>query len=1146
MRARGERKEAGSWVKFRLLMWKNFVQQLRHPVQTAAELLLPVLTMSLVLVLRSQIDPEVLETRTYPPIPAHTLNYSVTVLGGMNLTRMSMAFSPENAVLRDVVSSATTKLLLKNMRDQVLPIIEALPIEIPPGLVNSSQVYEIVKLFVDENVVTGYNSSAAMRGIYAEEEATRRVIAGIEFDDSLREITELPLDLSYALRFPERPRLNSFFMTGGRTWRTDNVFPMFEVPGPRFPYSWEGGNDPGYVNEMFIALQHMISSELVSKVAGVNLDFDVHIQRYPHPAYIMDLAKEALQFLFPSFIMISFSYTAINIIRSVTVEKEMQLKETMKIMGLPTWLHWMAWFFKQFIYLLIASVLILVILKVNWFTTEEGFSDYAVFTNTPWTVLFFFLTLYLTCTIFFCFMISGFFSKASTAALFGGVIWFLTYIPAFLLAMDVNMSTSLQAVTCLMLNSAMSYGFQLLLARESTGGMQWGDFMTSPATDSSRFVFGHVVIMMALNCVLYMLIALYLEQVLPGPYGTPKPWYFFVQRQFWCSSKTTHDIGTDNSDTSSLTKESDPTDLPIGVKIQNLKKVYGSNVAVNNLSLNIYDDQITVLLGHNGAGKSTTISMLTGNVDITSGSVTVAGYDIEKQTSSARSHIGLCPQHNVLFNELTVKEHLQFFSRLKGFSGKELDEEIVTLIEKLELQEKRDYQSAGLSGGQKRRLGVGVALCGAAKVVLLDEPTSGMDPASRRALWDLLQREKKGRSMILTTHFMDEADILGDRVAIMADGRLQCVGSPYFLKRHYGVGYTLVVVKKEDFRLDTCTELINRYIPGTVVKEDRGTEVTYSMTNEYSHVFESMLRDLEAKADEINFKNYGLLATTLEDVFMSVGTDVVATSDVDDNTTVSSSADTLAFEYDSLEKLDGTGYGDEKGIRLICQHVVAIWMKLFLVLTRSWLILLLQVLVSLVQIIATLGVMQYVISMTEHIQRRELSLAEGFAGTETLVSFKGLSPTSTGSLAKAAYESIFVTANNPTMEITVVDNTPIDEYYLERTDDVSAMAVLRHSLLIGATFDDHSATAWFSNFGYHDVAMSLAAVHAALLRAVNPAANLTVYNHPLEANYVNQNDMQTMVAFLSMQLASGIGSSLSIVSAVFIMFYIKVGCTCAS
>nr|QWT72244.1 truncated ATP-binding cassette sub-family A member 2 [Pectinophora gossypiella] len=95
MRARGERKEAGSWVKFRLLMWKNFVQQLRHPVQTAAELLLPVLTMSLVLVLRSQIDPEVLETRTYPPIPAHTLNYSVTVLGGMNLTRMSMAFSPE-------------------------------------------------------------------------------------------------------------------------------------------------------------------------------------------------------------------------------------------------------------------------------------------------------------------------------------------------------------------------------------------------------------------------------------------------------------------------------------------------------------------------------------------------------------------------------------------------------------------------------------------------------------------------------------------------------------------------------------------------------------------------------------------------------------------------------------------------------------------------------------------------------------------------------------------------------------------------------------------------------------------------------------------------------------------------------------------
>lgn len=139
--------------------------------------------------------------------------------------------------------------------------------------------------------------------------------------------TELPNDIKYALRFPERPRMNSFFGQGGRSWRTDNVFPMFEIPGPRFPFSWEGGNDPGYIMETFIAFQHMISTELISRSTGEDLSsFRFMISRYPHPAYIQDLAVEILQFLFSMFLMLSFSYTAVNIVRAITVEKEMQLK----------------------------------------------------------------------------------------------------------------------------------------------------------------------------------------------------------------------------------------------------------------------------------------------------------------------------------------------------------------------------------------------------------------------------------------------------------------------------------------------------------------------------------------------------------------------------------------------------------------------------------------------------------------------------------------------------------------------------------------------------------------------------------------------------------------------------------------------------
>ncbi|XP_047994969.1 phospholipid-transporting ATPase ABCA3-like [Leguminivora glycinivorella] len=1152
MKGRSRARVTGAGTKFRLLMWKNFLQQWRRRVQTFVEVLLPVLTLALVLILRSQIEPTVESVMTYPSLPAWTLNYSLNVLGGMDFGQLSVAYSPESPVLEKVMRRATAKLITRNLRDLTRFILDQYPDYadmIPPDLelpdlselpINGTLITEIIERIVGLRVYA-YNSSESLRGLYTSENVTRHVIAGVEFDDELTGATQLGSNLRYSLRFPERPRQYAFYSQGSRSWQTDLTFPSFQVPGPRNPYSWEGGNAPGYVNEMFIALQHMISMELVAEVTGQDFsNFSVAIRRYPHPPYVLDLAVEALQFLMPMFIMISFSYTAINIVRAVTVEKELQLKETMKIMGLPTWLHWTAWFCKQFIYLLIIAILVVILVKVNWFTNEAGFSDYAVLTNTPWTVLFFFLLLYFACTIFFCFMISGFFSKASTAALFSGVIWFITYLPAFMLLMDVQVSSAVQAVFCLSINTAMAFGFQLILAKESAGGMQWGQFWEVTDLDSNRFEFGTVVVMLVIDCVLYMLIALYLEQVLPGPHAAPKPWYFMFQKSFWLPNRKITAVDITNGSNDGIVMEKVADDYPIGVKMTNLTKVYAKNVAVNNLCLDIYDGQITVLLGHNGAGKSTTISMLTGNTEVTSGSVWMAGYDISQQTAAARANLGFCPQHNVLFNELTVREHLEFFARLKGFTGQDLQDDIDTLITKLELDDKRDYQSAGLSGGQKRRLSVGIALSGAPRVVLLDEPTSGMDPASRRALWDLLQKEKAGRSMILTTHFMDEADILGDRVAIMSSGRLQCVGSPYFLKKHYGVGYTLVVVKRKGFQLESCTEIIGRHIPGIAIKEDRGTEVTYGLTNDQSHLFEAMLNDLEANIDTVKFKNYGLTATTLEDVFMSVGSDVGPTAFDDVETNTSGGTDDMIADMDilSMDQMDKE-QDMLSGFRLFVQHVLAVWYKLWLVWSRSWMLLLMQVLVPLLMINITLGILQWVMSVQPKVIPRALTLGQGFVETETVLSYNGTSENSIGALAKVAYEHMFNSSNVETMKITVVENQAVDDYYLYRTNEASQMAFLRGRMLTGVTFDEDSATAWFSNFGFHDVAISLSAVHQALLKAWHPNATLSVFNYPLEVNYMDQSNMQSYVAYLSTQLSSGIASSFGIVSAVYVMFYIK-------
>jgi ATP-binding cassette subfamily A (ABC1) protein 3 len=201
-------------------------------------------------------------------------------------------------------------------------------------------------------------------------------------------------------------------------------------------------------------------------------------------------------------------------------------------------------------------------------------------------------------------------------------------------------------------------------------------------------------------------------------------------------------------------------------------------------------------LGHNGAGKTTTISMLTGLIEANAGCAEVFGLDIFNNMDEMRRMLGVCPQHDVLFEFLTAEDHLRLFASFKGCPSELIEEQVEKMLKEIDLYDERHQLSKTLSGGQKRKLSVAIAMIGNSKIVLLDEPTSGMDTSARRRLWEMLKKNKAGRIVILTTHYMDEADILGDRIAIMAEGDVQCTGSSLFLKNRYGVGYNLVIAKK--------------------------------------------------------------------------------------------------------------------------------------------------------------------------------------------------------------------------------------------------------------------------------------------------------------------------------------------------------------
>lgn len=340
----------------------------------------------------------------------------------------------------------------------------------------------------------------------------------------------------------------------------------------------------------------------------------------------------------------------------------------------------------------------------------------------------------------------------------------------------------------------------------------------------------------------------------------------------------------------------------------------------------------------------------------------INGHDIRTNLYKARGSIGLCPQHNILFDELTVREHIIFYSRLKGLSDEEIAEEVLKYVQLLELEPKMDAKSASLSGGMKRKLSVGVALCGRSKVVFCDEPSSGMDPAARRALWDLLQKEKPGRTILLTTHFMDEADVLGDRIAIMADGELKCCGSSFFLKKRFGSGYHLICVKNENCDSIAVTNVLRQYIPNIEISSEIGSELSYDLPAEFVDRFEKMFQVLEEEQSELKLGSFGVSLTTLEEVFMKIGTDSSYSDEV-------SSGHAIHNGTSNVNTSNGNTVVDTEmpllhGFRLRANQWYAMLKKKYIYWKRSWVLFILQILIPILFVVISVLVVRMYESST--------------------------------------------------------------------------------------------------------------------------------------------------------------------------------------
>ena len=583
-------------------------------------------------------------------------------------------------------------------------------------------------------------------------------------------------------------------------------------------------------------------------------------------------------------------------------DKESKIKESMKIMGLEEGQYFLSYFIQYTVINIFSSII-----NAGLFTVFlDRISYYHLFV----TLLLWSLNVFALIYFF-----QSFIDKTKIALVLSLVIYFMMYCVSLACMFEggslaAKIGLSLFPQVCLnngiLLFSKFQYHFRTFKDRE---------FFEIYTT----FSVGLMYIMFVVDFFLFLFLGFYLNNVLPHDFGIRKPLYFIFTSDFWCSNKKRNndekklidkkleenaeevnkennyvvygskdDIIKDevdeklygdspNFESEEIYKNRNKNDDKL--KIRNIVKMFGDGkIAVNGVNLNFYKDEIFALLGHNGAGKTTLISMLTGMYEATQGTAIYEGVNILDSMNMEifREKLGICPQHDILFEDLTIREHLEMFSIFKGVESTEVDNEVNKTLHDFQLEDIQYMLAKNLSAGQRRKLSISISLIGGSKVIFLDEPSSGMDITSRRNLWEILKRQTDGKIIILTTHYMEEASVLGKRIGIINAGKMKCIGSPLFLIEKYGKFMSLNVTKEEDCDSNAIIEFIKNNAED-IEYEALSEEIMFRIPikNENSGKktnfdLKSFFTKFDDNVKKLRIKSYSVSMPTLEDVFLNV------------------------------------------------------------------------------------------------------------------------------------------------------------------------------------------------------------------------------------------------------------------------------------
>ncbi|PSC73682.1 ABC transporter A family member 2 [Micractinium conductrix] len=731
--------------------------------------------------------------------------------------------------------------------------------------------------------------------------------------------------------------------------------------------------------------------------AGWELGWDVSSSMFAHPTTnSLNIVGQVIG----GFVFASNLFSTVLVLSGIVAEREQGLRQALKTMGMLESAFWLSWLAVE----VLAAVLFALLLIA--FGAMFQFQFFLINSFGLVFLLFFLFQLAMTS---FSFMVSTMISKSSTAVVIGFVLfligWIFQTVVVFGFPYKPDYSSKYAWATaifspmpwCPLAKAAEDLG--AASEDESSWGISWAnrkDYclnIPDPAAQAAAYVPGvyqnfecvmplpTVFVILALEFVIYFLLAVFLDHVLADENGVRKgrPWYF-LSPSYWCGAswrprrhagvrtargerslrpplargaaldagtqrdtdvvaeeKRMHDLLEQRSgEGGSLAAQADATNA---VEVFGLQKVFhaprckgccscsclccgcGATPAgggrrraprprefwaIKGSWFAIERGRLFCLLGPNGAGKTTTINCLTGVLPPSGGDALVYGESLGTPggMDRIRSLMGVCPQFDVLWGELTGLEHLRLYGEIKGLPKGQVEQQVGELLAAVKLTSAGDQRTSAYSGGMRRRLSVAIALLGDPLIVYLDEPTTGMDPISRRHVWDIIEASKPGRAIVLTTHSMEEADILGDQIAIMARGRLRAIGSSLRLKQRFGSGYQLSVsvrppgmprtASMPDSTLADGGVSINGVsvnggsvrgaVPGAAAalkrlfKEDLGVEptdeskayITFLVPKAREPQLPAFLQQLDDKRQQLGITDVQICLTSLEEVFLAI------------------------------------------------------------------------------------------------------------------------------------------------------------------------------------------------------------------------------------------------------------------------------------